>query len=705
VQDLPSLVENAQRGQATAREELVRRFQDMAVGYAYSVLGDFHHAEDVAQDAFVAALGDLTSLQIPEAFPSWFRRIIYKHCDRLLRRRQEQIVEPTLLEESATKVPGPAEQLEQAELEAWLLDALRDLPEEERMVINLFYMGDYTHQQISSFLEMPLTTVNNRLRSARRRLEQEILSVVQKSFREKAPSRDDKFVNLVGLRAAIEVSDVGRVRTLVEERPDLLNQHQGGLRPLNHAAIVGNPEVVAILLEAGADFTFEHYVARPVEQARERGHQGAVEVFERFCSREAELSPAASAYKAIEKGDLQALRNLIKDGAPFDLLAACYLGDLERARILIGESGYPTPEPRTPRPVHFVAPPPSPIVGAVQGGHLGVVSLLLEHAGGSPVDVFGEEAFSVAGIAATRAQSIEILRALLDAGLHPDAPTQHLAADDSPVTKIGEPLLFAAGEGNLEICRLLLERGASPEPKNDATSMPLERAYANGHRDIVQLLESYGAVVPMQTLAAYGGHGSLSQIRERLDHIVAAEGRLPRQGGNSMLSHCVGTGRLDVVRLILSYQPEMDPFNPLSAACGSNDPNASGDQLEIVRLLLDYGADAKSSSPAESSYGHGMTVLHYLSKGGRRLSDIRTDLAALLLNYGADIEARDYDRHATPLGWAAAEGDLEMVRFLLDHGASVMQVEGESWTTPLGWARLKGHGEIADLLLSRDADE
>ena len=52
-------------------------------------------------------------------------------------------------------------------------------------------MGDYTHQQISDFLEMPLVTVNNRLRSARRRLEKEILDMARKGVRGKAPSRND----------------------------------------------------------------------------------------------------------------------------------------------------------------------------------------------------------------------------------------------------------------------------------------------------------------------------------------------------------------------------------------------------------------------------------------------------------------------------------------------------------------------------------
>ena len=54
--DLNEIVQQAQCGDSDAYEQIVRRFQDMAVGYAYSMLGDMHQAEDTAQDAFSHSL-------------------------------------------------------------------------------------------------------------------------------------------------------------------------------------------------------------------------------------------------------------------------------------------------------------------------------------------------------------------------------------------------------------------------------------------------------------------------------------------------------------------------------------------------------------------------------------------------------------------------------------------------------------------------
>jgi len=58
--NLTTLVKSARRGDSGAYEQVVRRFQDMAVGYAYSLLGDWQDAEDVAQDAFIYAYYSLT---------------------------------------------------------------------------------------------------------------------------------------------------------------------------------------------------------------------------------------------------------------------------------------------------------------------------------------------------------------------------------------------------------------------------------------------------------------------------------------------------------------------------------------------------------------------------------------------------------------------------------------------------------------------
>ena len=84
---LDVIVARAREGEAEAFSVLVRRFQDMAVGYGYSILHDFQLAEDAAQEAFFEAYRTLPKLREPAAFAGWFRRIVFKQCDRITRRR------------------------------------------------------------------------------------------------------------------------------------------------------------------------------------------------------------------------------------------------------------------------------------------------------------------------------------------------------------------------------------------------------------------------------------------------------------------------------------------------------------------------------------------------------------------------------------------------------------------------------------------
>ena len=86
--DLTALIQSAQQGELAAYDCLVRQFQDMAVGYSYSLLHDFHWAEDAAQEAFLQAFLDLPTLQDPLAFPAWLRKILFKQCDRFTRRHR-----------------------------------------------------------------------------------------------------------------------------------------------------------------------------------------------------------------------------------------------------------------------------------------------------------------------------------------------------------------------------------------------------------------------------------------------------------------------------------------------------------------------------------------------------------------------------------------------------------------------------------------
>jgi len=177
--DLEPLIRRAKQGDLEAFGEVVRRFQHMAFGYAVALLRDLQQAEDVVQEAFVAAWFGLLTLADPAAFPGWFRGIVRHQALRLLRRRHGEAVPLDAAGQLPAAEPGPDGLLEERQRVAALLGAINRLAPPLREVVTLFYVHDCTQQDIATFLGLPVTTVNNRLHAARTQLKRRTLTMVK----------------------------------------------------------------------------------------------------------------------------------------------------------------------------------------------------------------------------------------------------------------------------------------------------------------------------------------------------------------------------------------------------------------------------------------------------------------------------------------------------------------------------------------------
>ena len=208
MEELTTLIDRAQAGDLEAYSILVRRFQDMAAGYAYSLLGDFHLAEDAAQEAFVQAYLDLGKLRDTAAFPGWFRRIVFKQCDRIMRRKHLSAVPLEAVGDVDSGEKNPAELLEERNVEDQVSVAIQSLPEHQRLVVNLFYIGEFSHREIAAFLGAPVQTVKNRLHASRKRLKKELIDMAKEKLQKQRPSRDEKFVTHI-MDELVDISDRG----------------------------------------------------------------------------------------------------------------------------------------------------------------------------------------------------------------------------------------------------------------------------------------------------------------------------------------------------------------------------------------------------------------------------------------------------------------------------------------------------------------
>lgn len=209
------LVIKAQDGDIHAFEIIVEEFRDMAIGYAYSILRDYQNAEDVAQDSFVQAYFKLKTIQSSEAFPSWFRKIVFSQCEHLYRKKRLPVVPLDDAIELQSQEQSPSEIVECDELKNQIFKAVIALPEKERTITVLFYISEYSMAEIGKFLDLPISTIKNRLFSARKKLHKEMVNIMGDTFKEKKSgvkfTERVKNMILSGYKQTLLVKDDGTV--------------------------------------------------------------------------------------------------------------------------------------------------------------------------------------------------------------------------------------------------------------------------------------------------------------------------------------------------------------------------------------------------------------------------------------------------------------------------------------------------------------
>ena len=176
------LIHQILSGEATAFNTLFQKYQKSIHAIAWQKIGDYHVAEEITQDVFLQAYEKLSTLKDPNKFSRWIYIIAKRRCANWLQREKNtmqslEATDTTILDKSAY-VNYIAEQREKAATEhrREVVDMLlAKLPERERKVITLYYLGEMTSEAISKFLGVSVNTIKSRLRRARQRLQEEEL--------------------------------------------------------------------------------------------------------------------------------------------------------------------------------------------------------------------------------------------------------------------------------------------------------------------------------------------------------------------------------------------------------------------------------------------------------------------------------------------------------------------------------------------------
>ena len=254
-----------------------------------------------------------------------------------------------------------------------------------------------------------------------------------------------------------------------------------------------------------------------------------------------------------------------------------------------------------------------PLVAALQGGHVRVADFLLQH--GANVDFRGTNSV---GHHWTPLHSVAVL-------------PNHLVG--------------------VSAAQFLLEHGASVNPRHwQFEETPLHLAAQSEYFEVVRMLLQHGAEV----------------------NSPDARGHTPLYSMDISQDPLTEESRLNTFQVLLEYGADVNSRGRWRDSTLLHDASFLH-QLDVVRTLLDHGADANVED------NRGRTPLHQVIKGS---DDSRFAITQLLVKHGADVNVRD-KYHVTPLHLASfCNPETELVQFLLDNGANV-NIEDNWSQTPL----------------------
>ena len=171
VSDDRELARRAQRGDAEAHAELLRRHRRMVVSVVYAILGCRDDAEDTAQEAFVRAYRGIKGYRLRYPYVAWLRRIaVNTAISRLRRRRRERPDADAALEVGLRPDPHPIEHVAAAERDVCVHRAIEALPLRQRLAVTLFHLKDMSLADAADAMGCSVGAVKSHLHRARETL-------------------------------------------------------------------------------------------------------------------------------------------------------------------------------------------------------------------------------------------------------------------------------------------------------------------------------------------------------------------------------------------------------------------------------------------------------------------------------------------------------------------------------------------------------
>jgi len=163
------LVLQYQSGNNKALALLVKRWHKKLCSKAYWIIKDKDLSKDIAQESWKIIINKIHRLKNPNSFGSWALTIVYRKSIDFIKDSKKENDKLHLYHYEKSAITYN-KQSDNESLKIVLLEAIKSLPEHHQMVINLFYVEDYSLKVIGDILNISVGTAKSRLFHAREKL-------------------------------------------------------------------------------------------------------------------------------------------------------------------------------------------------------------------------------------------------------------------------------------------------------------------------------------------------------------------------------------------------------------------------------------------------------------------------------------------------------------------------------------------------------
>ena len=182
IQDDDQIIKECLSGNADSYKNLVDKYQIRIINTCYKYTKNIVDAEDVAQEVFLKAFQNLSSFKFDSKFYSWIYRIAVNTSLNYINSKEKRNEKETISEESCLNIQtisndNPGEYYQLNELINKIQPLMDKLPDDLSKLIELYEIKDFSYEDISKSLGIPIGTVRSRLHRARNMLISEFKSI------------------------------------------------------------------------------------------------------------------------------------------------------------------------------------------------------------------------------------------------------------------------------------------------------------------------------------------------------------------------------------------------------------------------------------------------------------------------------------------------------------------------------------------------